>query len=99
MDEIRKIPPVTRYMLAATGAVTLPCLLAITSPYRFALFWPLVTRKFHIHRIFTSFFYGGGVSNFSLTFSSSIETVTILSSTTSAGVRRTTPGRFSSWVQ
>ncbi|EST05749.1 Derlin [Kalmanozyma brasiliensis GHG001] len=60
MDEIRKIPPVTRLMLAATGAITLPCILAITSPYRFALFWPLVTRKYEIHRIFTSFFYGGG---------------------------------------
>lgn len=60
MDEIRKIPPVTRYMLGATAAITLPCLLVITSPYRFALFWPLVIRKFHIHRIFTSFFYGGG---------------------------------------
>lgn len=59
MDEIRKIPPVTRYMLAATAAITLPCILTFTSPYRFVLFWPLVLRKFHIHRIFTSFFYGG----------------------------------------
>lgn len=59
MDEIRKIPPVTRYMLGATGAITLPCILAITSPWRFALSWPLVIYKYHIHRIFTSFFYGG----------------------------------------
>ncbi|GAC98864.1 hypothetical protein PHSY_006459 [Pseudozyma hubeiensis SY62] len=60
IDEIRKIPPVTRYMLAATGAITLPCILQITSAYRFVLFWPLVIRKFHVHRIFTSFFFGGG---------------------------------------
>ena len=59
MDEIRKIPPVTRYMLGATGAVTLPCILAITSPWRFALSWQLVIYKFHVHRVFTSFFYGG----------------------------------------
>ncbi|KAN0060079.1 hypothetical protein ACQY0O_008052 [Thecaphora frezii] len=59
MDEIRKIPPVTRALLGATGAVTLPCLLAIMSPYRIALIWPLVTRNYQLHRILTSFFYGG----------------------------------------
>ncbi|CBQ70940.1 conserved hypothetical protein [Sporisorium reilianum SRZ2] len=60
MDEINKIPPVTRYMLAATGAITLPCVLAITSPTPFVLYWPWVISRFHIHRIFTSFFFGGG---------------------------------------
>ncbi|CDU22995.1 related to DFM1-ER protein involved in ER-associated protein degradation [Sporisorium scitamineum] len=59
MDEINKIPPVTRYMLGATGAITLPCILAITSPTPFVLYWPWIISRFHIHRIFTSFFYGG----------------------------------------
>ncbi|TKY87706.1 hypothetical protein EX895_003287 [Sporisorium graminicola] len=60
MDEINKIPPVTRFMLGATAAITLPCILAITSPSPFVLVWPWVISRFHIHRIFTSFFYGGG---------------------------------------
>ncbi|SNX83654.1 related to DFM1 - ER protein involved in ER-associated protein degradation [Melanopsichium pennsylvanicum] len=60
MDEIRKIPPVTRFMLGATGLITLPCILSITSPWKFALSWPLVIYKFHVHRIVTSFFYAGG---------------------------------------
>lgn len=60
MDEIRKIPPVTRFMLGATAAITLPCILAITSPWRFALSWPHVIARFHVHRILTSFFFGGG---------------------------------------
>ncbi|SAM64115.1 related to DFM1-ER protein involved in ER-associated protein degradation [Ustilago bromivora] len=59
MDEIRKIPPVTRFLLGATGAVTLPCVLAITTPTRFVLFWPWVISKFHIHRLFSCFFFGG----------------------------------------
>ncbi|GAK64169.1 DER1-domain-containing protein [Moesziomyces antarcticus] len=59
MDEIRKIPPVTRTILGATGAITLPCILAITSPWRYALSWPLVISRFHLHRVVTCFFFGG----------------------------------------
>jgi len=33
MDEIRKIPPVTRYMVGATLAITLPILLELVSIY------------------------------------------------------------------
>lgn len=60
MEEIRKIPPVTRFLVGATAGVTVPCILAITTPYPFALIWPLVIRKFHLHRLVTSFFFGGG---------------------------------------
>lgn len=59
MDEINKIPPVTRTMIFATLAVTLPGLLQIMSPYVFFLWWPAITGKFQIWRLFTSFFYGG----------------------------------------
>ncbi|EPQ29804.1 uncharacterized protein PFL1_02477 [Pseudozyma flocculosa PF-1] len=59
MDEIRKIPPVTRSLLGATGLVTIPCLLAIMTPYKIMLSWPLVTRRYEIYRILTSFFFGG----------------------------------------
>ena len=31
----------------------------MTSPWRFALSWPLVLSKFHLHRVFTCFFFGG----------------------------------------
>ena len=33
MDEIRKIPPVTRYMVGGTLAITIPILLQLVSIY------------------------------------------------------------------
>lgn len=59
MDEINKIPPVTRMMIFATLGVTLPGMLQIMSPYIFFLWWPAITGKFQIWRLVTSFFYGG----------------------------------------
>ncbi|PWZ01679.1 DER1-domain-containing protein [Testicularia cyperi] len=59
MEEIRKIPPVTRALLGATLAITLPVTLALTNVYNFALFWPHVRRTWQFYRIFTSFFYAG----------------------------------------
>ncbi|MCO5585310.1 hypothetical protein L7F22_039243 [Adiantum nelumboides] len=59
MEEINKIPPVTRTMIFATLGVTLPGMLQILSPYVFFLWWPSVIGKFQVWRLFTSFFYGG----------------------------------------
>lgn len=66
MEEIRKIPPVTRTLLGSTLAVTLPVTLAIKPAFTFALYWPLVYRNWQFYRIYTSFFFGG--SGLSLLF-------------------------------
>ncbi|KDN44068.1 Der1-like protein, partial [Tilletiaria anomala UBC 951] len=61
----RKIPPVTRTMLGLALGMTLPCTLSIMSPYRIALYWPLVSRHpiSEFYRLFTAFFYAGrGIS-------------------------------------
>ncbi|KAI0646556.1 hypothetical protein C8Q79DRAFT_909308 [Trametes meyenii] len=64
MDEIRKIPPVTRFLCGSTLGVTLPVLLQIVSPYKVLFVKELVTQKFEVWRAFTSFFIGGSGINF-----------------------------------
>ncbi|KAI0674564.1 hypothetical protein C8Q78DRAFT_1067546 [Trametes maxima] len=64
MDEIRKIPPVTRFLCGSTLGVTLPVLLQIVSPNRVIFVKELVTRDFEVWRAFTSFFIGGSGINF-----------------------------------
>ncbi|KAA1478160.1 DER1-domain-containing protein [Dentipellis sp. KUC8613] len=63
-DEIRKIPPVTRFMCGSSLAVTVPVLLELLSPYRVVFVKELVTKKFEVWRIWTSFFLGGSGINF-----------------------------------
>ncbi|PWN43973.1 DER1-domain-containing protein [Ceraceosorus guamensis] len=58
MDEINKIPPVTRTMLASLMAVTIPVLLKLISPYHFILWWPMITKKWQFWRFYTAFFFG-----------------------------------------
>ena len=60
MEEIKKIPPVTRTLLFATAAVTLPALLKLANPYLYLLWWPAVLKKGQVWRLFTAFFLGGG---------------------------------------
>jgi len=57
-DEIRKIPPVTRFLCGSSLAVTVPVLLEILPPYQIVFFKDLVTKRFEIWRVFTSFFLG-----------------------------------------
>jgi len=58
MDEIRKIPPVTRTLAGATLAITLPVLLQLLSPYKILFVWKYVQQG-QVWRIPTSFFFGG----------------------------------------
>lgn len=60
MDEINKIPPVTRTLIFSTAIVTLGPLLKLVNPYTFLLWWPAVTRNWQIWRPFTAFFFGSG---------------------------------------
>ncbi|OJT03449.1 Derlin-2 [Trametes pubescens] len=64
MDEIRKIPPVTRFLCASSLAVTLPVLLQILPIYKVVFVKEFVTQKFEIWRVFTSFFLGSSGINF-----------------------------------
>lgn len=59
MEEINKIPPVTRALLAGTLGVTLPTLVHLVNPYVFLLWWPAVTRQWQVWRPITAFFFGG----------------------------------------
>ncbi|UZJ56811.1 hypothetical protein CBS101457_006131 [Exobasidium rhododendri] len=60
MDEIKKIPPVTRTLIFGTAGVTLPLLLKLVNPYAFLLWWPMVLKKWEIWRPVTCFFQGSG---------------------------------------
>lgn len=48
MDEIRKIPPVTRFLCGASLGVTLPVMLQIVSPYKVIFVKELVTRRYEV---------------------------------------------------
>ncbi|KAI5121122.1 hypothetical protein M0805_002794 [Coniferiporia weirii] len=68
MDEIRKIPPVTRFLCGSTLGVSLPVMLEIISPYDIVFVKDAVTRGFQIWRPFTSMFFGGTGINFIFEF-------------------------------
>lgn len=59
MDEIRKVPPVTRAVVGGVGLVTLPVLLHLVSLYPFVFLPQRVTRSFELWRLATSFLFGG----------------------------------------
>lgn len=50
MDEIRKIPPVTRFLCGSTLAVTVPVLLQVLPVYKVVFVKEFVTRKFEVSR-------------------------------------------------
>ncbi|KAF8074118.1 Der1-like family-domain-containing protein [Lyophyllum atratum] len=56
--ELRKIPPVTRFMCISSLAVTVPMLMNITSGYESVYTYELVFKKFQLWRLYTSFFLG-----------------------------------------
>ncbi|KAF8234956.1 DER1-domain-containing protein [Tricholoma matsutake] len=64
MAEIRKIPPVTRFLCASSLAVTIPVLMNIVSPYKVVFVLDYVLRRFELWRLHTSFFLGGGGINY-----------------------------------
>lgn len=64
MDELRKIPPLTRYLTLGSLAVRGATALQLVSPYTFLLHWPAVTSQFQLWRIWTNFLFvpGPGIS-------------------------------------
>lgn len=74
-NEIRKIPPVTRFLCGSSLAVTLPVMLQLLSPYKVIFVRGLVTHQFEVcfyarrerlpsdnaqlWRVWSSFFFGG----------------------------------------
>ncbi|OCB85027.1 DER1-domain-containing protein [Sanghuangporus baumii] len=68
MDEIRKIPPVTRFLCASTLGISLPVNLGMLSVYRIVFVKDAITQKLEIWRPFTSLFFGGGGFQFLFDF-------------------------------
>ncbi|KAL1720979.1 Der1-like family-domain-containing protein [Schizophyllum commune] len=62
--EIRKIPPVTRFLCISSLGVTLTTLMNLVSPYRVLYVQDLVLRRLEVWRLYTSFFLGGGGINY-----------------------------------
>jgi len=68
LTEIRKIPPVTRFLCGSTLAVSIPLLLGILNPYLVVFHWSAIANRFQIWRFFTSFFIGSGGIGFLFDF-------------------------------
>ncbi|TFK37154.1 Der1-like family-domain-containing protein [Crucibulum laeve] len=62
--ELRKIPPVTRFLCFSSLGVTIPVLMQMVSPYGLLFVPKLVMNKFQLWRLYTSFFLGGGGLNY-----------------------------------
>jgi len=58
LDEIRKIPPVTRFLCVSWFAVSVPVMLELLSPYQVKFVPKLVIQRFELWRIWSSFFVG-----------------------------------------
>lgn len=50
MDEIRKIPPVTRFLCASSLAVSVPVMLHLVHPHRVIFITEYVTQRFEVRR-------------------------------------------------
>ena len=48
MEEIRKIPPVTRFLCGSTLAVSLPVMVQIVSPYKVLFVKELVVKRMEV---------------------------------------------------
>ncbi len=53
-DEIRKIPPVTRFLCGSSLAVSIPVMMRIVGPYKLIFVPALVTQKFEVSSHATS---------------------------------------------
>ena len=47
-DELRKIPPVTRFLCGSSLAVSVPVMLHLLSPYKVIFVRELVTQRFEV---------------------------------------------------
>jgi len=59
MDEIRKIPPVTRFLCITTLVITVSTLLEVVPVYRIVYVKHLVFQRREYWRLLSNFFYGG----------------------------------------
>ena len=48
MDEIRKIPPVTRFLCGSLLGVSVPMMMQVVSPYKLLFVRELVTRRYEV---------------------------------------------------
>ncbi|EAU82900.1 hypothetical protein CC1G_05522 [Coprinopsis cinerea okayama7 len=62
--ELKKIPPVTRFMTVSTVSLTVPVLMQLLSPYRLLFVPQLVLKHFELWRLYTSYFLGTPSINF-----------------------------------
>lgn len=68
LDDISRIPPVTRFLCASTLGISLPVMLKMLSPYSILFMRELVTQRLELWRPFTSMFFAGTGLNFIFDF-------------------------------
>ncbi|KDR68337.1 hypothetical protein GALMADRAFT_231301 [Galerina marginata CBS 339.88] len=66
--EIKKIPPVTRFVCGSSLAVTLSVVIGVVSPYSVLFVKEYVFKKLQIWRLYTAFFVGSGGFNYIFEF-------------------------------
>ncbi|CAO1636843.1 unnamed protein product [Sympodiomycopsis kandeliae] len=59
MDEIRKVPPVSRTVIGSVLLITIGPLLQLVNVYHFLLWWPAILKRGQVWRLLTCFGYGG----------------------------------------
>ncbi|PWN18813.1 Der1-like protein [Microstroma glucosiphilum] len=60
MDELLKIPPITRSLVGLVLLVSVGPILQLANPYTFLLWWPAILKKQQVWRLITCFFLTGG---------------------------------------
>ncbi|KAJ7669409.1 Der1-like family-domain-containing protein, partial [Mycena polygramma] len=68
LAEIRKIPPITRFVCGSSLGVSLSVMMALVSPYKIIYTYGLAFEKMQIWRLYTSFFLGSGGINYIFEF-------------------------------
>ncbi|KAI9507852.1 DER1-domain-containing protein [Russula earlei] len=58
-DEIRKIPPVTRFLCGSSLAVSVPVMLHLLDAYKVVFIRDQVIQQLELWRVWSSFFFGG----------------------------------------
>jgi len=64
MAELKKIPPVTRFLCFSSLGITIPVLMNLVHPFKVVFLRELITQKLEIWRLYTSFFLGGSGLNY-----------------------------------
>ncbi|EMD34659.1 hypothetical protein CERSUDRAFT_116839 [Gelatoporia subvermispora B] len=68
LDEIRKIPPVTRFLCGSSLAVSLPVMAQLVQPFSVVFVKEYVTQGLEVWRPYTSFFFGSSGINYLFEF-------------------------------